>query len=154
MLMAQRFASTRATSTPGAKRRKSGMLVAPERRMSSCVITKIAAPVFDNFCSFFETEVTWMFIRSSRLTVERSGSWGACAQPKRPVSAITRARRHGNPLPMILKQFLVLEVRAHIFLASGRVYTPTLAWLIGQCESTFGYFAPARKFVARGVPKG
>ncbi len=27
------------------------MLVAPERRMSSWLMTKIAAPVFDNFCS-------------------------------------------------------------------------------------------------------
>ncbi len=31
------------------------MLVAPERRMYSRVMTKIAAPVFENFCSFFET---------------------------------------------------------------------------------------------------
>ena len=30
-------------------------MVAPERRMSSWVITKIAAPVFASFCSFFET---------------------------------------------------------------------------------------------------
>ena len=40
--------------------------------MSSCVITKIAAAVRESFCSFFETEVTLMFIRSSIFIVARS----------------------------------------------------------------------------------
>src|ERR1700733_2866753 len=115
MLMAQRFASTRATSTPGAKRRRSGIFVAPDRRMSSCVITKIAAPVFESFCSFLETEVTCMFIRSSRLAWDRSLSLGCGAKADEPMSVATSERRHGNLLPMILEQFLVLEMKAHIF---------------------------------------
>src|ERR1700722_9097942 len=93
MLMAQRFASTRATFTPGARRRRSGILVAPERRISSCVITKIAAPAFDSFCSFFETDVTGMVINSSRLSWDRSGPWGGCAQPGKAARAATRPRR-------------------------------------------------------------
>src|ERR1035438_9156909 len=35
-------------------------------------MTKIAAAVCDSFCSFFETEVTSMFMRSSRLLSARS----------------------------------------------------------------------------------
>jgi hypothetical protein len=53
-------------------RNKSGIFVAPDLWMSSCVITNTAAAVRDNFCPFFDTEVTSMFIRSSRLTVVRS----------------------------------------------------------------------------------
>ena len=48
------------------------MFVAPERAMSSAVITKIAEAVRESVCSFFDTEVTWTFIRSSRLLVVRS----------------------------------------------------------------------------------
>ena len=44
--------------------------------MSSCVITKIAAATCDIFCSVFETDITSVFIRSSRLSLERS--FGAC----------------------------------------------------------------------------
>ena len=73
-LMAQVLALICATSSPGTMRSKSGILVAPERRMSSWVITKIAAATCDNFCSFFETEVTSVFIRSSRLSLERSSA--------------------------------------------------------------------------------
>ena len=43
-------------------RNRSGMFVAPERRISSWVMTKMAAAVFESFCSFFETEVTSTFI--------------------------------------------------------------------------------------------
>ncbi len=39
MLTAQRLFAKRATLTPGARRRASGMLVAPERSMSSRVMT-------------------------------------------------------------------------------------------------------------------
>src|ERR1700690_3891892 len=79
MLTAQLLWSTRATLNPGTMRRRSGILVAPERRMSSWVITKIAAPVFASFCSFFETEVTWTFITSSRLNCVKSRAGGVCA---------------------------------------------------------------------------
>src|SRR5436190_1930915 len=49
------------------------MLVAPERRMSSCVITKIAAAASATFCVRLETENTCVFIRSSRLIAVTSG---------------------------------------------------------------------------------
>src|ERR1700691_1822000 len=60
-------------------RSKSGIFVAPDRRISSCVITKIAAAACDSFCSFLETEVTWIFIRSSSETSERSRGAADCA---------------------------------------------------------------------------
>ncbi len=61
------------------------MLVAPDRRMSSGVITKIAAAVRESFCSFFETEVTLTFIKSSifiavRSTPDPVPCWGSCAK--------------------------------------------------------------------------
>src|SRR5438552_17508455 len=52
-------------------RNRSGMLVAPERPMSSCEMTKTAAAVRDSVCSFFETDVTRIFNRSSRLACAR-----------------------------------------------------------------------------------
>jgi len=48
------------------------MLFALERRMSSWLITKMAAAVCEAFCSFLDTEVTSMFIKSSRLRSARS----------------------------------------------------------------------------------
>jgi hypothetical protein len=53
------------------------MLVAPERRISSWLMTWIAAAARESFCSFFETEVTSMFISSSRLISVRSRAIGA-----------------------------------------------------------------------------
>src|ERR1035441_3382813 len=79
MLTAHWLESICATSTPGAIRRTSGMLVAPERRMSSWLITKTAAPVLDSVCSFFETEVTSMLNRSSKLAPARFCAEGVCA---------------------------------------------------------------------------
>ena len=40
--------------------------------ITSCVITKTAAAVRESFCSFFETEVTLMFIKSSIFIAVRS----------------------------------------------------------------------------------
>jgi hypothetical protein len=48
------------------------MLLAPDRCISSWVITKIAAAASERFCSFLDTEVTWMFIKSSSGICERS----------------------------------------------------------------------------------
>src|SRR5579864_2627262 len=72
MLIAHTFAFMRATFTPGTMRSRSGMLVYPDRRMSSCVMTKTAAPVVHSFSSFLETDVTLTFNRSSRLALLRS----------------------------------------------------------------------------------
>src|ERR1700744_2697577 len=74
--MAHVFALICATSTPGTIRNKSGIFVAPERRMSSCVITKTAEAMRESFCSVFDTDVTWTFIKSSRLESARSA--GLC----------------------------------------------------------------------------
>ena len=98
MLMAQLLWSIRATFTPGAIRRRSGILVAPERRMSSWLITKIAAPVFASFCSFLETDVTWTFIRSSRLNWVRSrGDLGGLEIATPPPSTRMINRRNAAP---------------------------------------------------------
>src|SRR6202158_2995593 len=59
-------------------RNKSGIFVAPERWMSSCVMTKIAAAACDIFCSFLETDVTSIFIRSSSDICDRSRCAAAC----------------------------------------------------------------------------
>jgi hypothetical protein len=45
------------------------MLVAPERRMSSAVMTWIADAVLDSFSGCLETEVTSKSVSSSRLRV-------------------------------------------------------------------------------------
>ena len=69
--MAQVLALICATSTPGTMRSKSGILVAPERRMSSAVITKMAEAVRESVCDVLETEVTlnapagWSVVRDS-----------------------------------------------------------------------------------------
>src|SRR5580698_881653 len=47
------------------------MLVAPERRMSSCVMTWIAEAESSNFCGCRVTEVTSTFMRSSTLSILR-----------------------------------------------------------------------------------
>ena len=68
---------------PGTIRNASGILVAPERRMSSCVITNTAAAASASFWLRLDTEVTCMFIRSSMLIAVTSGisvCWGSAAK--------------------------------------------------------------------------
>ena len=81
-LMAHVLASICATSSPGTMRSRSGMLVAPERAMSAAVMTNIAEAVRDIFCSVLDTEVTLVFMRSSRLRLVKSGGV-ACGQAGR-----------------------------------------------------------------------
>src|SRR5580704_4076257 len=80
--MAQVLALIYATSKPGTMRSKSGIPVAPERRISSGEMTKIAAATSDRFCSFFDTDVTSTFIKFSMLSCVRSVSLpcGDCPQ--------------------------------------------------------------------------
>src|SRR5262249_15580366 len=69
-----------ATCTPGASRKASGMLVAPARLMSSCVMTNTAAGVCDSNCGLLETVVTSICVSSSRLNSETEASCaGDCA---------------------------------------------------------------------------
>src|SRR2546422_11359535 len=65
--MAHWSESTWATSRFDTRRNASGRLVAPERRISSCVMTWMAEAVSDNFSGRFDTEVTSMSISSSTL---------------------------------------------------------------------------------------
>src|SRR3989454_9564468 len=60
--------STCATSRFEAKRNASGRLVAPERRMSSWVITWIAEAACDSFSGRLETDVTSRFISCSSVS--------------------------------------------------------------------------------------
>jgi hypothetical protein len=70
----------------------------PPHRMSSWRMTKIAPATSESFCSFFETEVTSAFIRSSRLGLARSP--GVCCCPitgapglRQPTARIHRVAR-------------------------------------------------------------
>ena len=67
-LMAHWRESTCATCRLVARRSASARLDAPERRMSSCVITWIAEAVWDNRSGRFETDVTCRFISCSILS--------------------------------------------------------------------------------------
>jgi hypothetical protein len=53
-------------------RSASGMLVAPMRRMSSCVITEMAAGEANRPVSFLETEVTCTFTNCSSVKFSKS----------------------------------------------------------------------------------
>jgi hypothetical protein len=81
-LMAHVLASICATSTPGTMRSTSGMVVAPERAMSAAVMTKMAEAARDIFCAVLDTELTLVFMRSSRLRLVRSEGI-ACGQAGR-----------------------------------------------------------------------
>src|SRR5437016_5261279 len=65
--MAQLPEPNRATFTPGANLRISGTFVAPERRMSSAVMTVTAAAVRDNGSAVRATDVTLISINSSSV---------------------------------------------------------------------------------------
>jgi hypothetical protein len=70
----QWLASMRATSTPGASRRASGRVVAPERRISSPVMTKIAAGVWKARTGSLDGVVTSMAESSSMLRFLKEGT--------------------------------------------------------------------------------
>src|SRR5262245_45614210 len=57
------------------------MLVTPERRMSSCVMTYTAAGASDRGSGRFETEVTSMFINSSMPSSVKSDVRACAAGP-------------------------------------------------------------------------
>src|SRR3954469_7297354 len=59
---------------PGASRNASGMLVTPERRISSPVMTKMAAGASAILSSCLETELTRILLRSSRLICASSST--------------------------------------------------------------------------------
>src|SRR5437899_12317180 len=78
-LMAYELALTRATSRLGASLSASGRRLAPERRMSSLVITKIAAGASESRSACRDTEVIWMLLSSSMLRSARSATRMVCA---------------------------------------------------------------------------
>jgi hypothetical protein len=83
-LTAHWLALIRTTSSPGTVRSSSGRLVNPERRMSSCVMTEIAAGDSLSLVSFFETAVTGSFMSCSMVMSARppGGFWaGLSAAP-------------------------------------------------------------------------
>src|SRR2546429_936149 len=106
-----------------ARRSASGRLAAPERRMSSCVITWIAEAVCDSRSGRFETEVTCRFINCSILSFFKpsadrleSGCWadpGGAKQTRPTVktidvatAAVLRSAIGRNPL--VIPEQLVL----------------------------------------------
>src|SRR5665213_2163419 len=78
-------------------RSTSGMFVAPDLRMSSWETTKTAEAVRDRLCSVFDTEVTWIFIRSSILAELMSCGAGEpdadCCAGHAPIGDIVSAIR-------------------------------------------------------------
>lgn len=100
------------------------MLVAPERRMSSWVITKMAAAVRATLCSVFETETTLMFIRSSRLWFVRS-TLACCA----PAGATKSSRETRN----------AAKVRGGVAVRTREVVTRRVTTLLHaqDCSLTF-----------------
>ncbi len=73
-----------ATCRLSARRSASGMLVAPDRRISSCVMTWIAEAVPSSFWACRATEVTSTFMRSSTFSCFKSPKLGD------PLSAASR----------------------------------------------------------------
>ena len=71
-LMAHSRESTCATWRLEARRRASGRLVAPDRRISSWVITWIAEAAWESGSARRDTEVTTTFISSSTLSFLRT----------------------------------------------------------------------------------
>ena len=78
-LIAQVLPLDWATCMQAVIRRASGRLVAPERRMSSPVITVIAAAASETGSLRRETEVTSISINSSMLRLLSSDDWAACS---------------------------------------------------------------------------
>src|SRR5215470_1367794 len=79
---------------PGTSRSSSGMLVRPERWMSSCVMTYSAAATSSAFCSVREAVLTWTFIRSSSEASARSPLWAhAGGAARHAISAASRPAR-------------------------------------------------------------
>src|ERR1700749_247927 len=65
------------------------MLVAPERRMSSCEMTWIAEAESSNFCGCRVTEVTSTFMKSSTLSIFKLLVETSSAKPQRGASRVS-----------------------------------------------------------------
>src|ERR1700722_17369346 len=103
MPMAHEPLERRATCTPGARRRSSGRTVMPERRVSSEVMTKTEAAVEERRCAFLDTEVTSMFISSSRLrSANPFGSEGAGVCPAQRREIPRRKNPHIRPNTILM----------------------------------------------------
>ena len=100
------------TMVEGASLNASGRRVAPERRMSSPVITKIAAGASESRSLCFDTEVIWMLPSSSMLRSARSATRMSCAPTpaearKRTLKTSTRRQR----TLVSIEQVLEISVR-------------------------------------------
>src|SRR2546427_13202015 len=110
-LIAYELELMRATSRLGASLSASGRRVAPERRMSSPVITYMEAGASASRSACRDTEVVWMLPSSSMLRSARSATRMGCA----PTAAETRktlktsARR--QPTLACIEQVLEISVR-------------------------------------------
>src|SRR5271165_3011175 len=128
MLMAQLPLLLRATCTPGASRSISGKL-RPERRMSSAVITNADAAVLPRRCPLLDTEVTWMFISSSRDSSARlaGGSvWENAVGMKSKHANETGSRRRAAILLGLIGQNRFSEnSKDQAWVAGGLLYVGT-----------------------------
>src|SRR6185312_5901577 len=140
--------ATWATCRLGASRSISGRLTAPERMMSSCVMTKIDAAASLSGWSVLDTDDTWMLARSSIDSRSRSlgeneasadsAAAGRIIRSARPRHAAPNARavvRPSPPDPISLPQ-RVLRVQPRgeavqpVKLAGWPVPLPSTPWRI------------------------
>src|SRR2546426_12339677 len=105
--------STWATSRFDARRNASGRLVAPERRISSCVMTWMAEAVSDNFSGRFDTEVTSMSISSSTLNFFNAlgGGRASCVWAEASSAKMTRPKATNVDLEDQARQKSCLSVK-------------------------------------------
>ena len=113
-VMAQVFELTRATSSPGAMRRASGMQVAPLRRIISLVITNTAAAERPTVPCSLVTDVTGMSIEGTTTGV--LASWSMSRLRMSPASlggplAVDAAAGGCSPPPARSSELIVVSVR-------------------------------------------
>src|ERR1035438_10227757 len=130
METAQVLALICATLTPGAMRSTSGRVDAPERRISSWLMTKTAAAVRASSCSFLETEVTCTLRSCSRLSSERP-VWlqaeAAAAANSRRNRNEERARSMSGPGRGSVAEVSLLLARLFIYEVFRRVSVGSVA---------------------------
>src|ERR1700694_4737786 len=82
---------------PDTRRKASATEVAPERRRSSLLKTKMAAAASLRFSSFLETEVTLMLTNCSRVKSAGAFVESCCVQPRSHRHASARAKQSRCP---------------------------------------------------------
>src|SRR6266581_1010898 len=110
-LIAYELALARATSRLGASLSASGRRVAPERRISSPVITKIDAAASESRSACRDTEVIWMLPSSSMLRSAMSTTRMGCALTAAEARKILKTSARRQRALASIEQVLEIAVR-------------------------------------------